>query len=181
VGFYIGAGAGTATLRQEPGPDTGYLGLTREDFGWNAFAGVRPLPYLGAEIGYLDFNSGNRYDYYSGFYAPGHVSAHAPAGFAVGYLPIGPLWDVYLKAGAARLYRSWDFVAPSECEGTVCGGTFVNYPGSVTDWNFAWGFGGQWKMGPAAIRIEYQRVNTNGNENAGDPDLLSIGVSWTFF
>lgn len=181
LGFYVGAGGGTATLRQDPTPDTGYYGFVREDFGWDAFVGVRPLPYLGAELGYVDFSSGNRYDYYPGYYVPGHVSADAPVGFAVGYLPVQPWWDLYLKAGAARLHRSWDFVPEADCGYAGCGIAFASYPGSLTEWDFAWGLGTQWKFGPAAFRVEYQRVNTGGSANAGDPDLLSFGVSWTFF
>jgi hypothetical protein len=181
LGFYVGAGVGSATLRQEPGPDTGYYGLERDDFGWNAFVGVRPLPYLGAEIGYVDFSSGNRYGYSPGFYVPGNASASAPVGFAVGYLPVQPWWDLYLKAGAARLHRSWDFSPEPDCAFEGCPAAFASYPGSLTEWDFAWGVGTQWKFGPAALRFEYQRVDTSGSANAGDPDLLSIGVSWTLF
>ncbi len=180
LGFYVGAGAGSATVRQEPEPDTDYYGLVREDFGWDAFIGVRPLPYLGAEIGYLDFSGGDSYNYYPEYYVPGHASAHAPVGFAVGYLPVSPWFDLFLKAGAARLYTSWDFYPQSDC--SECAITLTPYSGSLTEWDFAWGFGAQWKFAPSlALRVEYQRVDTSGSVNPGDPDLLSFAVSWTFF
>jgi len=178
LGLYVGAGVGTATIRQDPEQDTGYYGLTREDFGWNAFIGVRPLPYLGAEIAYLDFGSVNPRGYYPGIYILEHAAANAPAGFAVGYLPVQPWWDFYLKAGAARLHRTWDFTAESECG--PCAIAFQPYLGSTTKWDFAWGVGTQLKLGPMALRLGYERINASGSANAGDPDLLSVGISWTF-
>jgi hypothetical protein len=39
--------------------------------------------------------------------------------------------------------------------------------------------GTQWKFG--AFRLEYQRVNVTGSTGGGDPDLLSVGGSWTFY
>jgi len=66
LGLYVGAGLGTATIRQASELDTGYYGLSREQYGWDAFIGVRPPPYLGAEIGYLDVGSADRYQYTPG-------------------------------------------------------------------------------------------------------------------
>jgi Outer membrane protein beta-barrel domain len=190
LGLYVGAGVGNGSVRQEPTPDTGGYGLVRDDIGWDAFIGVRPIPFLGAEIGYTDFGSVDRRTYYfdpvSATYTSqvfGHVSAHSPTAFAVGYLPLPMPFDVYGKLGAARLYKAWDFAPGPVCSpGTACPpGAIASFGGSATEWDFAWGIGTQWKAGPMALRVEYERVNTNGNANAGDPDLLSVGVSWTFF
>jgi Outer membrane protein beta-barrel domain len=180
LGVYVSADIGTATIRQDREPDTGYRGLSRKDFGWDAFVGVRPLAYLGAEIGYLDF--GNVHGGYSqGFEVLGHASANAPAAFAVGYLPVQPWWDLYLKVGAARLHRTWDFV-PYCPPYLLCPAKLLQpYAGDTSQWDAAWGVGTRWKFGPVALRLQYERVNTNGDTNAGDPDLLSAGVSWTFF
>ena len=180
LGLYVGGGIGIATIRQDPGPDTGYRGLSRKNFGWDAFIGVRPLPYLGAEIGYLDFGSANS-GYRPGFEVTGHASANAPAAFAVGYLPVQQRWDLYLKAGAARLHRTWDFVpyCPpyAQCPAIL----LQEYRDDTTQWDLAWGVGTQWKLGQVALRLQYERVNTRGNAIEGDPDLLSAGVSWMFF
>jgi hypothetical protein len=48
----------------------------------------------------------------------------------------------------------------------------------VNDWstNVAFGLGVQGKLGSLAIRAEYERIAAN----AGNPDLLSLGVTWTF-
>ena len=34
--------------------------------------------------------------------------------------------------------------------------------------------------GAAALDLEYERVNASGITGGGDPDLLFVGVSWTF-
>jgi hypothetical protein len=91
---------------------------------------------------------------------------------------VQPWWDFYLKAGAARLRRTWGFSAQSQCG--LCEIVFQPYLESTSKWDFAWGVGTQWKFGPMALRLGYERVNTSGSANAGDPDLLSVGISWTF-
>ena len=184
LGFYVGAGAGVSTIRQQSNAYTQGLGLSRGATGWDAFMGIRPLPYLGAEIGYLDFGDAHRHSYTPTPYASDgewliHESADAPVGFAVGYLPIQPWWDLYLKAGVARLHKSIDVYAPAICaEGCFAPSDF---PDHVTNWDFAYGVGSQIKFGALAWRLEYVRVNANNDVGGGDPDLLSVGVSWTFF
>ncbi len=189
LGLYVGAGVGATTLRQDPGLETGYYGFSREEFGWDAFIGVRPLPYLGAEIGYLDFGSvrhiGYEYQPATASYSSqlfSHETANAPAAFAVAYLPLPPWWDLYVKAGTARLDKSWDFVSLPLCysPGACTASGAANYQGSATNWDFAWGLGAQWKLGATAFRLEYLRVQASGFAS-GDPDMLSVGVSWTFF
>jgi hypothetical protein len=189
LGFYLGAGIGTSTIRQDPEGDTSDLGMARRTVGGDVFAGIRPLPYLGAEIGYLDFGSTHEYDYTPTPLASNdvsrlHESANAPVAFGVGYIPLQPWWDLYVKAGAARLHKSWDVLTPAECP---AGGCFAGYSGGDyfsgedSTWAFAYGIGSQVNFGPVAWRLEYVRVNATGNLSAGDPDLLSVGVSWTFF
>lgn len=189
LGVYVGAGLGLSTIRQDPVEDTGGLGMDRSTVGWEAFLGIRPLAYLGAEIGYLHFGSSHRYEYTPTPFVSSdesrlHESADAPVAFAVGYIPLQPWWDLYLKAGGARLHKSWDSLTPAACPAYLeC---FAGYIGenslSAEDskWNFAYGVGTQVNFGPVAWRLEYVRVNASGNENGGDPDLLSAGVSWTF-
>jgi hypothetical protein len=187
LGLYIGAGLGLSTIRQDAVADTGDLGMERDTVGWDVFAGVRPLPYLCAEIGYLDFGSAHRYEYpptpVFGDVSVLHESADAPVAFAVGYIPLQPWWDLYLKAGGARLHKSWDSLNPSSCPpySECYAGYPVEYSGEESSWDFAYGVGTQVNFGPVAWRLEYVRVNATGNESGGDPDLLSVGVSWTFF
>ncbi|MGH8320149.1 MAG: outer membrane beta-barrel protein [Steroidobacteraceae bacterium] len=170
----------------------GDVGLVRRALGWDVFMGVRPLPYLGAEIGYLDFGSAHRHYYNipTPYASNGEEffreSADAPAAFAVGYLPFEPRWDLYLKAGVARLHKSWDAIPPALCDTPAsCSSptplSSPSFPGDATSWDFAYGVGTQWKFGAAALRLEYERVNASGSANGGDPDLLSVGVSWLLF
>lgn len=190
LGVYVGAGLGLSTLRQDSVADNGGLGMERGTVGWDAFLGIRPLPYLGAEIGYLDFGSAHRYEYTPTPYLSDdesrlHESADAPVAFAVGYIPLQPWWDLYLKAGGARLRKSWDSVTPAPCPAYVdCPVGYIGesyLPGEDSSWDFAYGVGTQVSFGPVAWRLEYVRVNATGNESGGDPDLLSVGVSWRFF
>ncbi|MGH8201947.1 MAG: outer membrane beta-barrel protein [Steroidobacteraceae bacterium] len=186
LGVYVGAGLGMSTIRQDAEVSTGGMGLERSSVGGDVFLGIRPLPYLGAEIGYVDFGNAHRYEYTPetgpmNYDSRLHESADAPVAFAVGYIPLQPWWDLYVKAGGARLHKSWDFFTPTACDLNVC----EPFPGSVggtsSNWDFAYGVGSQINYGPVAWRLEYVRVNATSNQSSGDPDLLSVGVSWTFF
>jgi Outer membrane protein beta-barrel domain len=178
LGLYVGVGAGLSTIRQDADVNTIDLGLSRSEAGWDAFVGIRPIPYLGAEIGYLDFGTARSFAFDSEL----HESADAPVAFAVGYIPLQPWWDLYLKAGAARLHRSWYAEVPAACPYYYgpCSGTYST-SGEDDNWDFAYGVGTQVSYGPLAWRLEYVRVDTSGNMTRGDPDLLSVGVSWTLF
>ena len=184
LGVYLGAGLGLADTRQDPVLDDGNVGMDRSTLGWDAFLGARPIPYLGAEIGYMDFGSARRYEYtprtpeFGETYL--HESAHAPVAFAVGYVPLQPGWDLYLKAGAARLQESWDAYTPITCMYCNLAGQ-VDFSGKESNWDFAYGAGTQVSFGPIAWRLEYVRVNARGHANGGDPDMLSADVSWRFF
>lgn len=186
LGLYVGGDIGSATIRQDPEANTNGVGFVRGTLGWDVSMGVRPLPYLGAEVAYLDFGSAHRYSFTpeagpSNEESLLHESADAPAAFAVGYLPLDPWWDIYLKAGAARLHKSWDFSTPIGCDLNVCSPFPGSSSGTASDWDFAYGVGTQWKFGEIAWRLQYVRVNATGSTNGGDPDLLSVGATWTFF
>lgn len=186
LGAYMGAGLGISTIRQDAEPSTGGMDLARSSVGADVFLGIRPLAYLGAEIGYVDFGSAHRYEYTpevgpSSDQSRLHESADAPVAFAVAYIPLQPWWDLYAKAGGARLHKSWDFLTPNGCDLDSCGQFPGSLSGSASTWDFAYGVGTQVNFGPVAWRLEYERVNATGNESSGDPDLLSVGVSWTFF
>lgn len=186
LGVYAGVGLGMSTIRQDAEPSNGELDLSRSSVGEDVFLGIRPLPYLGAEIGYVDFGSAHRYESTPELEPTNaesrfHESADAPVAFAVGYVPLQPWWDLYVKAGGAYLHKSWDSLTQPIC--TDCLGMSSGYyqSGSDSNWDFAYGVGTQINYGPVAWRLEYQRVNATGNQSSGDPDLLSVGVSWTFF
>jgi hypothetical protein len=106
------------------------------------------------------------------------MRSKAGAAFGVFYVPMPvPLLDVYGKAGLARVQTTIDATAGLGCfPPLLCplaGGDFKRYR---TDSRFAYGAGVQVKPGRFAIRAEYERISTN----TGDPDLLSLGATWTF-
>ena len=182
-GVYVGAGVGSATVRQAPEAATGNIGLSHGALGWDVFLGVRPTRYLGAEVEYFDFGKAHR-DVFTPAAGPSNqqsslqASGSAVAGFVVGYLPLQPWWDLYAKVGIARLHKSWDYRTPIACDLNLCSPFPGSASSSTSGWSFAYGAGTQWKLGPLALRLEYDRINANRNIGGGDPDLLSVGVSW---
>ena len=183
LGVYAGAGVGSATVRQDAQAASGNLGLSHGALGWDVFLGLRPSRYLGAEVDYFDFGKAHRYVFTpevgpSNQESSLQASSSAVAGFAVGYLPLEHWWDLYAKAGLARLHKSWDYRTPIACDLNIC----APFPGSASSsasgWGLAYGVGTQWKFGALAVRLEYDRINASRDIGGGDPDLLSVGLSW---
>ena len=146
--FYIGAGVSSNEVDNIQDSFT-HL----NDTSWKAFAGVRPVSWIGGELDYLDL--GSQTSSYLG--GSTEQNADAFAGFAVGYLPIPLPWlDVYGKLGVSRwdLHRSVNGAPPP--------GLF-SFSTSGTD--FAWGAGAQVHYGNVGARLEYEGFdipNTNG-------------------
>ena len=163
AGIYIGAGIGQSNVRNDGYYSNDYYDFNRRETAWQLTAGVRPISPLGVEYDYIRFGSPN--GYYGSFYNNGdNTNAHAL--FAVGYLPLPlPLIDVYGKLGVARLQSST----------TVYGSLDPLYVSS-TNTDLAFGVGAQLKFSNLAVRAEYERVS----DRAGNPDLLAVGVTWTF-
>jgi opacity protein-like surface antigen len=154
-GLYIGGSIGQANTQAELGtlPE-----FDEDDTGFKVFVGIRPLDLLAFELAYVDFGGPSR------SIGPVRTDAEVKGAAAFGllYLPLPlPIVDVYGKAGFARLDTRID------------AGSF-RLDESGTD--FAWGLGAQLNFGSLAIRAEYERFQTD----SGDPDLISLGVSWTF-
>ena len=178
AGFYLGAGAGYSTIRSDD-PAYGLPGYFNDhQTAWKAIAGVRPIPFIGAEYEYIDFgHPDNRYGSNGfGYYG---LDSHPRANmlFGVGYLPLPiPFFDVYGKAGVARLQTDVTTFVQDACPGpsTSCGGTY--YRRKETDNKFAYGVGVQSKVWGVAFRAEYERISSQ----FGDPDALTVGATWTF-
>jgi opacity protein-like surface antigen len=154
LGFYVGAAIGEAHVRanQEIIGDTGYdYRFDEQHSAWKVIAGVRPISPLGVELEYIDFGNPGSANTFAGLGGLSQADAKALALFGVGYLPL-----------------------PVPVGATFCGPTTFNISDSSTD--FAYGAGVQGKFGPPAIRAEYERISAS----SGNPDLLSLGVTWTF-
>jgi opacity protein-like surface antigen len=180
--FYVGAGFGEAHVRESKYivGDTNYdYSFSEGHAAWKLSAGIRPLALLGVELEYIDF--GNPSDRPLGLGGLSRVDARAGAAFGVGYLPLPlPYVDVYGKLGVARLRtRATEVPPPAVCPTAEPACTVVFAPPfDITDWStdLAYGFGVQGKWGSFALRAEYERIAAN----AGNPDLLSVGVTVTF-
>ena len=188
LGFYVGAGVGESTVRSDnisspSGFGYGFDGFFHDPthhFGWKVLAGIRPISLVGAELEYIDFGhpgGDGGYSNYSYNYGP-DSHPRAIAAFGVGHVPLPiPFLDIFGKAGAARLHTN-----VNGFDGSTC---FLNqtYPqcGSFTsqgrwDTRFAYGAGVQSRFWGLSVRAEYERVDSP----FGDPDLFSVGATWTF-
>ncbi|MGO9994025.1 MAG: outer membrane beta-barrel protein [Steroidobacteraceae bacterium] len=186
-GFYIGGAVGEATLRSGNVPylqallGTSPAAFSAHDTGWKAVIGVRPISFVGAELENIDF--GRVHGSIPGTFLIGNVQgdlhSNATALFGVAYLPLPlPLLDVYAKAGVARYQTSDKFSSgPLSCrEPLLCIIGPVSYGIDRTDARFAYGVGTQVRLSAFAIRAEYERIAANG----ADPDLVSLGLTWSF-
>jgi len=179
LGFYAGAGVGVSTVRSDDSYVPGYGDYDHDHHtAWKAIVGIRPLPIVGAELEYIDFGhpggDNNYYDEYSNYGPDSHP--RAIAAFAVGHLPLPvPFLDIYGKAGAARLHTNVNGFDSGNCysEG-ACDGAAMSQ--SRWDTRFAYGAGLQTRFWGLSVRAEYERISSP----YGDPDLLSVGATWTF-
>jgi opacity protein-like surface antigen len=186
LGFYVGGSLGESTVRSDNnftggfGCCDGYYNDPRHHFAWKAIAGIRPISIVGAELEYIDFgHPGGDGGYYSSGYNYGPDShPRAIAAFGVGHLPLPlPFLDIFGKAGAARLHTNVNGFDGSTCVFNQtypqCGS--INSQGTW-DTRFAYGAGVQSRIWGLSVRAEYERINSQ----FGDPDLFSVGATWTF-
>jgi opacity protein-like surface antigen len=191
LGFYLGAGVGHSQVRSDldfgvfgaPG-FSGPFDVTPGATGWKVIAGVRPLSIIGAEAEYLDFGSGTGTTGIAPTATRGGITAtatshpKAPALFAVGYLPIPlPHLDIFAKAGVADLKTRVQASGQALCPTSIpCLPVFIPpYSASDTSTRFAYGAGVQVRLATLAVRAEYERIHSS----AGDPDLLSLALTWS--
>lgn len=194
AGLYAGAAIGRAEVASDelpysvasPGLPT-VSGSFREGHGaWELYAGLRPISLLGAELDYVDLGrpgtSQARFPASAGLSFPvaAAVRMRGGAAFGVLYLPV-PVIDVYLKAGLARLQTSatTTLTVPGPYAAcVVTGGPHCQFSrtGDITTTDLAIGAGLQYRLGPVALRGEYQRFGAAG----AHPEIVALGVSWSF-
>ncbi len=178
LGFYVGAGAGRSTVRADA--SLAQTDVSENATGWKAILGVRPLHIVGAEFEYLDFGS---HDYSAQFGSPGlgvsgTARSKAEAVFGTFYAPIPvPLLDVFGKLGVAHVQTDVDGVL----RGVLCPISSVapscpTFASRYTTTGVALGAGAQVTLDGFAVRMEYERIEAS----RASPDLLSLGVTWTF-
>jgi opacity protein-like surface antigen len=179
AGFYLGAGVGYSTIRSDD-PAYGLPGYFNDhQTAWKAIAGVRPLPFIGAEFEYIDFGQPDtHHGYFDTNYYGLDSHPRAPALFAVGYLPLPvPFFDIYGKAGVARLETDVTTSVTAGCTtGASCTPLVTTYRHDETDNRLAYGVGIQSKFAGLSFRAEYERISSP----YGDPDALTVSATWTF-
>ncbi len=177
AGFYLGAGVGYSTIRSDD-PAYGFPGYFDDhQTAWKAIAGVRPLPFVGAEFEYIDFGQPSIDSYYNADYYGLDSHPRAAALFGVGYLPLPiPFFDVFGKAGVARLQTDVNSAVQNCSAAGICTEYVSIYRQDQTDYRFAYGVGVQSKAWGFAFRAEYERISSP----YGDPDALSVSATYTF-
>jgi len=170
LGFYLGGGVGWSTVHDDSFSD---LGLTVEHHptGWTALLGLRPIPFIGGEIQYVDFGSGSAS---SGAFEQ-TIHQHGPAAFVNLYLPL-PFIDLFAKAGIASTETSSTERAtgPVVCPLSTPNCGYSSSSGSVS--KAAYGGGVQLKFGHFAVRGEYVRFEAQ----SGHPQLAALEALWRF-
>ena len=192
LGLYVGAGLGRSTVNQTQFDNNGdyFRHIDGEPLGWNAVIGVRPIPFLGAEVEYLDFGSkhlGEGAPFLDGGYTNqflgGVAHDRAAAAFAVGYLPLPiPWFEPFAKLGWAQI---WDHDSYSgEYNNVFVNGVALGQASSSQNTHpsgAAYGGGLQFHISQFAVRAQYERIS--GSRSFGgwnNPAMLSVGLNWTF-
>ena len=167
-GLYLGAGVGYSTVRSDD-PAFGLPGsLNDTEFAWKLIAGVRPIPYAGAEFEYIDFGHPNHDVGINGINNSG-LDSHPRAEvlYGVGYLPLPvPTLDVFGKVGVAEL----------QTDVTTFVGSSQFFRQNESNTRVAYGVGVQSKAWGISFRAEYERISSQ----FGDPDAVTISATWTF-
>jgi hypothetical protein len=173
LGLYVGAAAGPADTASY----TASGWRQGHDTGWKVEAGVRPLPFLGAQIEYIDFGHAASSWYTETAQWTGKGGATAEGLFAVGYLPVVPRLAVFAKVGFVHVHTAADATGLYGGAGVLCQ---INPPpqhlhASQSEPEVGYG-GGVQLLRSLALRAEYERASTA----FGHAGLLSFGTSWTF-
>ena len=151
-GIYIGASVGQSGVQDDS------IGFDASATGFKGIIGWRFLDWLAVEGNYVDFGSGD--DRVLGEKV--EVSADGLSLSAVGFLPVGPV-DLFARAGLV----DWS--------GDVRSPNFERASADGTE--FTYGAGVQFRVWSLSLRAEYERFDLDGT----DADMLSVGVTWTFF
>ena len=187
--MYVGAAYARSNLRARDSSPIPFIGsgplnsFDRSDSGYQFSLGARGLELLGAEVDYFDLGSGIVSNAYGapavGTVSGASLSQKGEAAFGVLYLPV-PIIDIYVKAGVDRISSDLGarFTPQGICTAVGTVGTCPSESLALhkTTSGLALGAGAQWQFGNWGLRAEYERFTAYG----GHPDLVSLGVVWTF-
>jgi hypothetical protein len=158
-GIYLGASVGQSGVKYDEHVDGEHFTFDANSTGYKAIAGWRFLDWLSVEGNYVDLGSGD--DTVAGQKFKTDVNGVSLS--AVGFVPIGPV-DLFARVGAIN----WNADVTAEGLGKVSDdGTDLTY-----------GIGAQFRVLSLGLRAEYERFDIS---NADTVDMISLGVTWTFF
>lgn len=158
-GIYLGGSVGAAGVKADDSVDGSNFNYDAGSTGFKLIGGWRFLDWLAVEADYVDLGSGN--DKVQGIELETDINGVSLS--AVGFLPLGPV-DLLARVGAINWNA--DLRAPG----------FGKVSDDGTD--FTWGVGAQFRVLSLAIRAEYEQFDI---ADADTVDMVSLGVTWTFF
>jgi hypothetical protein len=186
-GLYAGLGVGRSTMGNgyevfDP-YDLSATPFAKSELGWKALIGVRPIPWVGAELEYIDFGTSRAGaepaaivgGFNNGQFLGGSAADRAGAIFAVGYLPVPRGWpELFGKVGWARLWGSYSYTSES-----YLGASYISQ--TADSRGLAFGGGVQMHFGGLGVRAEYERTEgTQSYAPREEPTLISASVFWSF-
>jgi OOP family OmpA-OmpF porin len=151
-GIYLGASVGQSNV------EDGSIDFDASATGFKGIVGWRFLDWLAVEGNYVDFGSGSDRI----FDDKVEVSADGLSLSAIGFLPVGPV-DLFARVGAF----DWSGDIRSAELGR----------GSADGTDLTYGLGVQFRVWSLSLRAEYERYELDDV----DADMISVGVTWTFF
>jgi len=167
-GVYAGGSLGQAKTDLSGGLDSV---LDGKDTAFKLIVGLRPLDWLGVELSYVDLGevtqrggSGNPLG--SSDFRLDEAGFDA---FGVLFYDIAMV-DLFAKGGFIR----WDTQSSVR---SFFGRSISDDQGT----DLAYGVGAQARFGSLAARIEYEHFDIDTPRGFDAPDLISLGVTWTFF
>jgi OOP family OmpA-OmpF porin len=172
--WYAGAAVGQSKFAGSCG---GGLSCDTTDTALKFFGGYKFHPNFSAELGYTDFGKSHAAGTIAGVSASADVKANAWELDGVGSWPIANKFSVFGRLGVYR--------AKSDASGNATfAGLSASTSGSSTNTGLTYGIGAGYDITPAiTARLEFQRYNKVGGDNAGgknDLDVISIGGLFKF-
>lgn len=153
-GIYLGAAVGRVEASVDKDTARGLVNdFSGHDAAYKAILGIRPLDWLGAEISYMDLGKPD-----SGIFA---ADSTALSGYAVGFASVGPVVDLFAKAGLVN----W--------KSKITSGRNELLSRDGTD--PAYGAGLIVHLFSLSLRAEYEHFDIDDRAN-----LVSVGLTWTF-
>ena len=151
-GVYLGGSVGLSSVQDDS------INYDADAVGFKLIGGWRFLDWLAVEGNYVDFGSAD--DRVFGERIETQIDGLSLS--AVGFLPVGPV-DLFARLGAIN----WDGETRSPTLGR----------GSDDGTDLAYGVGVQFRVWSLSLRAEYEIFDIDG----ADLDMMSLGVTWTFF